>query len=329
MPRPPSRRARTRRCSPSPSSEGRAQRTDGRGPACAPCRLRGTGRPSGRRRPGPGADHHRDPPRPRRQRRRRPGPSDLPRPRRSRPALLRAVAARRPRRRLRRRRVQQLRCCSRSRPSSRRSTPTCPTTSRTSRWPRAPSSTPPRSSRWSRTSSLDTIWLGMRVRGTRRRARRRPARRRCWLSATRVDGPGTLVAYLTESFGEPVFYVDSTDGFDAGDGYRDDTADAAARRAHPHELGVHRTRASTGSTCGRGWPSTTDDRPIPLGERDVHLRGRRRPARRSRGCRSSTSSTKGTPTSPSTSTPAGSTCSPTRTVAASATQQVATTRPRP
>jgi anchored repeat ABC transporter substrate-binding protein len=44
------------------------------------------------------------------------------------------------------------------------------------------------------------------------------------LSTTDVEGPGRVVAYLTESFGQPEFYVNSSDGFDPADGYRDDTA---------------------------------------------------------------------------------------------------------
>lgn len=86
--------------------------------------------------------------------------------------------------------------------------------------------------------SLDTIWLGMRVRGT---GAQHGATRssEVLLSGTRLDGPGDLVAYLTESFGNPAFYLDSTDGFDASTGYRDDTARLPPRRPHPHELGVH------------------------------------------------------------------------------------------
>jgi anchored repeat ABC transporter substrate-binding protein len=81
-------------------------------------------------------------------------------------------------------------------------------------------------------ASLDTIWLGMRVRGT---GREYGANRSSdvLLSATEVSGPGDLVAYLTESFGEPDFYVNSTDGFDASDGYRDDTA-VLPPDAHTH-----------------------------------------------------------------------------------------------
>ncbi len=92
--------------------------------------------------------------------------------------------------------------------------------------------------------SLDTIWLGMRVRGT---GAGRGADRSSdvLLQAVDVEGPGDVVAYLTESFGRPRFSVDSSDGFDAADGYRDDTT-ALPPDAHTHmswaftEPGVYR-----------------------------------------------------------------------------------------
>lgn len=64
--------------------------------------------------------------------------------------------------------------------------------------------------------SLDTIWLGLRVRGTGAQygATRSSDVR---LRATAVEGPGELVAYLTETFGNPKFYVNSSDGFDSSD----------------------------------------------------------------------------------------------------------------
>ncbi|MFD7712042.1 anchored repeat ABC transporter, substrate-binding protein, partial [Streptomyces sp. NPDC059786] len=58
---------------------------------------------------------------------------------------------------------------------------------------------------------LDVIWLGLRVRGegTERGASRSSD---VLLSATDVEGPGDLVAYLTESLGRPDVYFDSADG---------------------------------------------------------------------------------------------------------------------
>ena len=92
--------------------------------------------------------------------------------------------------------------------------------------------------------SLDTIWLGTRVRGT---GESEGADRgsEISLSATGLDGPGDLVTYLVESFGNPEFYFDSSDGFDPERGYRDDTA-RLPPAAHSHmswaftEPGIYR-----------------------------------------------------------------------------------------
>lgn len=112
--------------------------------------------------------------------------------------------------------------------------------------------------------SLDTIWLGMRVRGT---GDQHGATRASdvLLSGTDVEGPGNLTAYLTESFGNPEFYVDSSDGFDAADGFRDDTA-TLPPDAHTHmswafsEPGVYRL------TMQARLAVDPEARPIPLGE---------------------------------------------------------------
>ncbi|WP_223884400.1 anchored repeat ABC transporter, substrate-binding protein [Micromonospora craniellae] len=112
--------------------------------------------------------------------------------------------------------------------------------------------------------ALDTIWLGMRVRGT---GADHGANRSSdvLLSATAVDGPGVMAAYLTESFGQPTFYLNSADGFDATNGYRDDTA-TLPPDAHTHmswafsEPGVYRL------TMRAHLAVTPDTRPVPLGE---------------------------------------------------------------
>ncbi|MDR6269815.1 anchored repeat ABC transporter, substrate-binding protein [Arthrobacter russicus] len=59
--------------------------------------------------------------------------------------------------------------------------------------------------------TLDTIWLGLRVRGagTGLGADRNSD---VLLSAVSVDGPGALLAYGTETFGKTELYFDSTDG---------------------------------------------------------------------------------------------------------------------
>lgn len=80
--------------------------------------------------------------------------------------------------------------------------------------------------------SLDTIWLGLRVEGD---GADLGATRSSdvLLSATKVDGPGSLIAYLTGSFGDVDIYFDSSDGFDPAGGYRDDSV-VLPPDAHTH-----------------------------------------------------------------------------------------------
>lgn len=80
--------------------------------------------------------------------------------------------------------------------------------------------------------SLDTIWLGLRVRGDGAQlgATRTSDIR---LSATGMEGPGDLIAYLTGSFGDVDIYFDSSDDFDAAGGFRDDTV-VLPPDAHTH-----------------------------------------------------------------------------------------------
>lgn len=70
--------------------------------------------------------------------------------------------------------------------------------------------------------SLDTVWLGLRVQG---RGAEYGADRSSdvILSATGVEGPGDLIAYLTGSFGDIDRYFDSSDGFDRSQGRADDS----------------------------------------------------------------------------------------------------------
>ncbi|MBO1902967.1 anchored repeat ABC transporter, substrate-binding protein [Leucobacter weissii] len=70
--------------------------------------------------------------------------------------------------------------------------------------------------------SLDTVWLGLRVRGA---GEQYEATRSSdvILSATGAEGPGELIAYLTGSFGDIERYFDSSDGFDAASGFTDDS----------------------------------------------------------------------------------------------------------
>ena len=112
--------------------------------------------------------------------------------------------------------------------------------------------------------SLDTIWLGLRARGDGDRYGANRASD-VLLSATKVTGPGAVFGYLTGSFGDTDVYFDSSDGFDPGTGYRDDTATLPAD-AHTHmswvftEPGVYTLTLSARLRAGE------QERPIPLGE---------------------------------------------------------------
>ncbi len=115
--------------------------------------------------------------------------------------------------------------------------------------------------------NLDTVWLGLRVRGTGEAlgATRSSEVR---LKATGLEGPGDLIGYLTETFGDPAVFFDSSDGFDAGDGYRDDTA-VLPPDAHTHmswaftEPGVYRLHMAAEAV------PTPQSRPVPLGHTTV------------------------------------------------------------
>ncbi len=114
---------------------------------------------------------------------------------------------------------------------------------------------------------LDTVWLGLRVNG---RGEQYDATRASdvLLSATGMTGPGRMVGYLTGSFGDPEIYFDSGDGFDASDGFRDDTA-VLPVDAHTHmswsfsEPGVYEV-----SFAARLQPEH-GARPVPVGEATV------------------------------------------------------------
>ncbi|MFI5712716.1 anchored repeat ABC transporter, substrate-binding protein [Kribbella sp. NPDC051620] len=61
---------------------------------------------------------------------------------------------------------------------------------------------------------LDVLWLGLRVRGSGK-ARGATRTSSIQLTATKIDGPGRLVAYLTESLGQPDLYFDSANPADS------------------------------------------------------------------------------------------------------------------
>lgn len=63
---------------------------------------------------------------------------------------------------------------------------------------------------------LDVIWLGLAVRGDGA-ARGATRSSDVELTATKLDGPGDLAVYLTETLGQPSVYFNSADGLDAKD----------------------------------------------------------------------------------------------------------------
>ncbi|MDA0136276.1 anchored repeat ABC transporter, substrate-binding protein [Solirubrobacter sp. CPCC 204708] len=112
--------------------------------------------------------------------------------------------------------------------------------------------------------NLDTIWLGLRARGTgARHGTNRSSD--VLLSATAVDGPGAMYGYLTGTFGSTERYFDSSDGFDAGDGYKDDTATLPAD-AHTHMSWVFTRPGIYRATFTAALRVRATAKPIPLGE---------------------------------------------------------------
>ncbi|MFT7837877.1 anchored repeat ABC transporter, substrate-binding protein [Saccharothrix sp. BKS2] len=105
---------------------------------------------------------------------------------------------------------------------------------------------------------LDVLWLGLRVRGDGERlgATRTSEVR---LTATAVEGPGELVAYLTESLGRPVTY------FDSGDGLTDADTATLPPAAHTH-LNWAFTAPGTYRLALRASLLNTGGDPVPLGE---------------------------------------------------------------
>lgn len=64
--------------------------------------------------------------------------------------------------------------------------------------------------------SLDTVWLGLAVQGLGEKYGTKRSSS-IELTATGVEGPGRLTAFLTGSFGDVDVYFDSSDGFDEND----------------------------------------------------------------------------------------------------------------
>lgn len=112
--------------------------------------------------------------------------------------------------------------------------------------------------------NLDTIWLGLRARGDGA-ALGADRSSDVLLTMTGASGPGEVYGYLTGSFGETEVYFDSADGFDAADGYREDTATLPAD-AHTHmswaftEPGVYEIELAA------SLQRDATARPVPIGE---------------------------------------------------------------
>jgi len=110
---------------------------------------------------------------------------------------------------------------------------------------------------------LDTVWLGLRARGD---AGRYGATRSSdvLLAMTGASGPGAVYGYLTGTFGDTDVYFDSSDGFDAANGYKDDTATLPVD-AHTHmswaftKPGVYRVSFQASLRVAE------TARPIPIG----------------------------------------------------------------
>jgi anchored repeat ABC transporter substrate-binding protein len=112
--------------------------------------------------------------------------------------------------------------------------------------------------------SLDTVWLGLRARGD---GAQFGADRSSdvLISATAATGPGEIFGYLTGSFGDTEVYFDSSNGFDAATGYRDDTATLPAD-AHTHMSWVFTEPGIHTLTLAASIKVSADSKPVALGE---------------------------------------------------------------
>jgi anchored repeat ABC transporter substrate-binding protein len=111
---------------------------------------------------------------------------------------------------------------------------------------------------------LDTVWLGLRTQGAGA-AHGAGRASDVELQAIAADGPGDVYAYLTGTFGDTDVYFDSSDGFDAANGYADDTAVLPAE-AHTH-LSWAFTEPGVYHLTVRGRLRVDDtSRPVDLGE---------------------------------------------------------------
>ena len=112
--------------------------------------------------------------------------------------------------------------------------------------------------------SLDTIWLGLRASGD---GGQYGATRSSdvLLSATYATGPGDVYGYLTGTFGDTDVYFDSSDGFQASDGYRHDTVTLPAD-AHTHMSWVFSEPGVYTLTLAARLQVDRESKPVRLGE---------------------------------------------------------------
>ncbi|MBM9469330.1 anchored repeat ABC transporter, substrate-binding protein [Nakamurella sp. YIM 132084] len=110
--------------------------------------------------------------------------------------------------------------------------------------------------------SLDTIWLGLRVRGL---AVDRGADRSSdvVLTATGMTGPGRLTAYLLGSFGQPDISFDSDDGFGVGE---DADSVILPPDAHTHMSWAFTAPGIYRLTLQAALRVSVEQEPVPLGE---------------------------------------------------------------
>ncbi len=105
--------------------------------------------------------------------------------------------------------------------------------------------------------ALDTVWLGLRVHGTRPDATRASA---VELAMTAVDGPGAVHGFVTGTFGAPESVFDSSDGFDAGRGFEGDRT-TLPMDAHTHMSWAFTTRGIHEISFRARYLSRPDARP--------------------------------------------------------------------
>lgn len=112
--------------------------------------------------------------------------------------------------------------------------------------------------------NLDTIWLGLRAHGDGR-ALGATRTSEVLLSVVDATGPGNVYAYLTGTFGDTDVYFDSSDGFDAATGYRDDTMSIPAD-AHTHLSWAFSAPGVYTLAMRARLQADDTSRPVPLGE---------------------------------------------------------------